>query len=250
MFSTIVQRVASTFCCSETSRAEYPRAGAAASSILIRYSAPEERRKPSSKAQQSGSSPGESTDRGVAAKPRPNAASVGVVGEARGALLRDGILTLLLLAIGVGHAAWHRVMPSNNIARTNTVAAEPSRAALPAQTVASPAPERVTPASLQIEVAHQFTEANLSIWIDDHLAYTRPLHATVKKHLVLFKRIQGYRSDAVQLAPGKHNVRVRVHTSVGAYYQSKTFAANFVSGHEDLLQINCAKHRDMNVTFQ
>jgi hypothetical protein len=137
--------------------------------------------------------------------------------------------------IGVGHAAWHRVMLSKNIAATNTVTTEPSRAA---------------PASLQIEVEHQFTEANLSIWIDDHLAYTCPLHGAVRKHLVFSRGIQGYRSDAVQLTPGKHRVRVRVHSPVKAYDQSKTVAGNFVSGHENVLRINFAKHGEMNVAFQ
>ena len=206
-----------------------------------------ERREPSSKAKQPGSTPGESTDHGVAATPSLSAPAVSIVGEAGGALLRDGTpkkpyvsaafqgIALLLLVIGVGHAAWHRVVLSKNIAATNTVTTEPSRAA---------------PASLQIEVEHQFTEANLSIWIDDHLAYTCPLHGTVRKHLVFSRSIQGYRSDAVQLAPGKHRVRVRVHSPVKAYDQSKTVAGHFVSGHENVLRINFAKHGEMNVAFQ
>jgi serine/threonine protein kinase len=219
-----------------------------------------ERREPSSKAKQPGSTPGESTDHGVT--PSLSAPAVSIVGEAEGALLVDDTpkkpyvgaafqgIALLLLVIVVGHAAWHRVMPSKNIAATNTVTTEPSRAELPTRTVAPPTPARVAPASLQIEVEHQFTEATLSIWVDDHLAYTRPLHGTVKKHLVFSRGIQGYRSDAVELAPGKHRVRVRVHSPVKAYDQSKTVAGNFVSGHETVLRINFAKHGEMSVAFQ
>ena len=203
-----------------------------------------ERRAPSSKAKQI---PRESTNHGVAAKSSLVAAVISILREARGAPLRHGTpkkpyfgaafqgIALLLLAIWIGHAAWHRVMPSKNIAATNTVTA---------------APAEVAPASLQIEVEHQFTEADLSVWIDDHLAYTRLLHGAVRKHLVLFRDIQGYRSDAVQLAPGKHRVRVRVHSSVKPYDQSRTIAGNFISDHESVLRINCAKHGEMNVAFQ
>jgi len=222
----------------------------------------QERREPSTKAKQLGSTPGETTDHGVAAKPRLSTAAGRIVGEAGRTLLRYGTpkkpyvsaafqgIVLLLLAIGVGYAAWHRIGPSKNIAATNAVTAEPSQAKLPTRIVAPPAPTRVAPASLQVEVEHQFPEANLSVWIDDHLAYTRPLHGTVKKHLVLFRGIQGYRSDAVQLAPGKHRIRVRVHCSAKAYDQSKTVAGNFISGHENVLRINFAKHGEMNVAFQ
>ena len=220
----------------------------------------QERREPSTKAKHIRSTPGETTDHhGVAAKPTLITAAGRIVGEAGRGLLRYGTpkkpyvgiafrIVLLLLAIGVGHATWHRVMPSKNIAATNTVTAEPAE--LPTRIGAPPAPTRVAPASLLIAVEHQFPEANLFVWIDDHLAYTRPLHGTVKKHLVVFRGIQGYRSDAVQLAPGKHRVRVRVRSSVKAYDQSKTVAGNFVSGHENMLRINFAKHGEMNVAFQ
>ncbi|MGA2354329.1 MAG: serine/threonine-protein kinase [Terriglobales bacterium] len=108
----------------------------------------------------------------------------------------------------------------------------------------------VTPATLEIEVDHKFAEARLSIWSDDHLAYTHLLEGTDKKHLGVFHHVQGHEIHAAQIPPGKHNLRVRVNSEAANYDQSATLDGDFQSGQESLLHIAFGKHGEINLTLQ
>jgi hypothetical protein len=66
------------------------------------------------------------------------------------------------------------------------------------------------PATLEIEVDHNFTEAHLSLWVDDKLTYTRVLKGTDKKRLGMFHHVEGHFIHALQVPAGKHRLRVRV----------------------------------------
>jgi hypothetical protein len=107
-----------------------------------------------------------------------------------------------------------------------------------------------SPATLEIEVEHKFAEANLSIWVDDRLTYTRRLEGTDKKHLVVFHHVQGHEFHAMQVSPGKHLLRVQVTSEVASYDQSATVAGEFASGQENVLRINFNKHGEMNLSLQ
>jgi len=102
---------------------------------------------------------------------------------------------------------------------------------------------------LEIEVDHKFTEAHLSIWVDDRLTYTHLLEGTDKKHLVVFHHVQGHELHAIQLSPGKHRLRVQVTSGV-ATDQSATVTGEFASGQDNVLQINFNKHGEMNLRLQ
>ena len=133
--------------------------------------------------------------------------------------------------------------------RTNPPSTKTARASSP--TVSRAALTATAPATLAIAVEHSFAEAHLSIWVDDRLTYTHQLEGTDKKHLVVFHHVQGHEVHAMQVSPGKHNLKVQV-TSGGAtaYDQSATVAAEFVSGQENVLRININKHGEINLTLQ
>ena len=107
-----------------------------------------------------------------------------------------------------------------------------------------------SPATLVIEVDHKFTEAHLSLWVDDRLAYVHMLEGTDKKHLVVFHHVQGHELHAIQLAPGKHRLRVEVIPGGGVSDQSATVAGEFTSGQEDVLQVSFNKSGEMNLSLQ
>jgi hypothetical protein len=116
-----------------------------------------------------------------------------------------------------------------------------------APVVASPA---TSPAILEIEVDHKFAEAKLSVWVDDRLTYTHPLEGVDKKYLVVFHRMQGHELHAMQIAPGTHRLRVRVTSHAAGYDQSATLTGEFVSKHDNLVEVTFDKHGDMNLSLQ
>jgi hypothetical protein len=111
-------------------------------------------------------------------------------------------------------------------------------------------PPAPSPATLEIEVDHKFAEANLSIWVDDRLAYTHLLEGTDKKHLVVFHHVEGHEFHAVPVPPGKHRLRVQVTSDAANYDQTATVAGDFASGQENVLHINFSKHGDMSLSLQ
>jgi len=68
---------------------------------------------------------------------------------------------------------------------------------------------------------------------------------------VLFKGVEGYLSDQVQLTPGGHRIRVRVLSTDGSYDESGSISETFAPGSEKLLTIGFDKHnRTMRLTFE
>jgi hypothetical protein len=103
---------------------------------------------------------------------------------------------------------------------------------------------------LDIEVDHKFSEAQLSIWVDDRLTYSHSLEGADKQHLVVFHHVEGHEFHAVQIAAGKHTVRVRVQSSEHSYNQSDTVAGDFLTGKENMLRISFGKHGEMQLSLQ
>jgi serine/threonine protein kinase len=108
----------------------------------------------------------------------------------------------------------------------------------------------VSPAMLDIEVEHKFTEAHLSIWVDDRLTYTHLLEGADKKHLVVFHKVQGHEFHAVQIPPGRHLLRVQVTSSTDLSQRSATIDGDFASGTEKMLRVLFNKNGEMNLSLQ
>jgi serine/threonine protein kinase len=109
---------------------------------------------------------------------------------------------------------------------------------------------KVPPAMLDIEMEHNFTSAELSVWVDDHPAYSRKLEGTDKRRMVVFHAVQGHESHAIQLAPGLRSVRVQVASGVDSAERSGTVTGEFVSGKERTLRIHFNKRGEMTLSLQ
>jgi serine/threonine-protein kinase len=105
--------------------------------------------------------------------------------------------------------------------------------------------------SLDVAVQHQFKDATLFIWVDDHLALTRPLHGGAQKRMVVFNGIRGVDSETLRISAGKHAVRLRAVTSDETIDLSKTVSAEFISGGVKSLQVTFDKHNTaMHLSWQ
>jgi serine/threonine protein kinase len=107
------------------------------------------------------------------------------------------------------------------------------------------------PSTLRISVEHHFGSAYLSGWIDEQLAYSYPLRGTVKRRMFLFKGVQGYFSDSVEVAGGEHLIRVRVLSADNSYDQSGSIRGSFAPGSEKVLTVQFGKDdRGMRLSLQ
>jgi serine/threonine protein kinase len=106
------------------------------------------------------------------------------------------------------------------------------------------------PSMLEIEVEHKFAEAQLSLWIDDRLAYSHSLEGTDKKRLAVFHHVEGHEFHALQIAPGKHLLRVQITSSSKPSEQTASVEGDFGSGTEKLLRIQFAKSGEMELGLQ
>jgi serine/threonine-protein kinase len=144
--------------------------------------------------------------------------------------------------------------PPTKVARASspTVSAAASPVPSPAALPETP------PATLEIEVDHSFAEASLSVWVDGSLAYTHALAGADKKRLVVFHHVQGHEMHVMQIAPGKHRLRVQVTSAADAgaaagsanYDESASVVGDFVSRQESLLRVNCKKRGEINLSLQ
>jgi len=107
------------------------------------------------------------------------------------------------------------------------------------------------PSTLRISVEHHFGTARLSVWIDGKLTYSYLLNGAVKKRMLLFKGVQGYFSDSLEVGGGEHLIRVRVLSADNSYDQSASIRGNFVPGTEKILTTQFDKNnRGMRLLLQ
>ena len=97
--------------------------------------------------------------------------------------------------------------------------------------------QSVSDSTLNIRIEHRFSAADLSLWIDDELAYDRPLRGQIKKHWNPF-RMDVRETETVRLAAGKHRIRVRVRSARDKYDQGAAVSGSFAKDHPTTLQIN------------
>ena len=98
-------------------------------------------------------------------------------------------------------------------------------------------PKAVADSTLNIRIEHRFSAADLSLWIDDKLAYDRPLRGQSKKHWNPF-RLDVRETETLRLPAGNHRLLVRVRSTPEKYEQSATISGSFVKSHPTILQIN------------
>ena len=75
--------------------------------------------------------------------------------------------------------------------------------------------------SLHLALQHTFRSADVSVWIDDDLAYSGKLKGSVKKKFGLIPgSVQGSLSEIVPITAGIHQIRIRVVSEDGSSQQS------------------------------
>jgi serine/threonine protein kinase len=168
----------------------------------------------------------------------------------RRAPVRQG-LVLSVATIILGLFIYHRSQPSQKSAQTSTPAdvrvsggsapglSEPQgidRRVAKAFDSGTPS-KAIADSTLNIRIEHRFPAADLSLWVDDRLAYDRPLRGQAKKHWNPF-RLDVRETETVQLTAGKHRLRVRVRSVPEKYEQSATVVGSFAKDHATILQIN------------
>jgi len=100
----------------------------------------------------------------------------------------------------------------------------------------------VSLSTVELAIRHQFKDATLTVWIDDSLALTRPLHGGTQKRLVVFNGVRGIESETLKVPAGKHILRLRTRTADQTTDLSRTITGEFIGGHEQTLQISFDKH--------
>jgi len=99
------------------------------------------------------------------------------------------------------------------------------------------ASKAIADSTLDIRIEHRFSKAHLSLWIDDKLAFDRPLRGQIKKHWNPF-RMDVRETETIRLTAGKHRIRVRVRSTPKKYEQTATISGSFTKDHPTILQIN------------
>lgn len=137
---------------------------------------------------------------------------------------------------------------TNRTARKNDGDGSKAKKAIVA--AAAPKQELAAEAMLQIEVEHHFADASASVWLDNRLIYTKALHGEKQRRALLFKRVNGQQFDVIKVPSGTHQLRVRVHSDVDAYDQSKMIADASIQS-ASVLRIDCGqKGAGLQLTLQ
>ena len=103
-------------------------------------------------------------------------------------------------------------------------------------------------ASLRLKVQHGFRSAQLSVWLDDDLAYSGRLIGTGRKKLGFFESVQGNLSETFNVTSGIHEVRVRVATEDGSAQENK-IRGEFASNSQRTLSV-VARGDDVSMNWQ
>jgi serine/threonine protein kinase len=103
--------------------------------------------------------------------------------------------------------------------------------------------EIVVPMSMvELAVRHQFKDATLTVYVDDTLTLTRPLHGGTQNRLVVFHGVRGMDSETLKVPAGKHVLRFRTQTGDQTVDLSKTISADLIGGDDKTLLITFDKH--------
>jgi serine/threonine protein kinase len=109
----------------------------------------------------------------------------------------------------------------------------------------------VPTANLDLAVQHQFKEATLSLWIDDKLTLTQPLHGSTRKHLIVFNGVHGANSETVKVPSGAHVIRLRAQSTDQSIDLSKTISVAFTGGDSRTLLVTFNNHNTaMNLIWK
>jgi len=147
-----------------------------------------------------------------------------------------------------------RPAPKRALHKTATKRLSTSNAAAtPTTAPVAEAKSIVVPLStVQLAVQHQFKDATLTVYVDDQLTLTQPLHGGAQKRLVVFNNgVRGAQSETLRIPAGQHLLRLRAQSADQTVDLSKTISADLAGGDDKTLTVTFDKHNTaMHLAWQ
>lgn len=105
-------------------------------------------------------------------------------------------------------------------------------------------------ASLHLKLQHSFRSAQLSVWVDDDLAFSGTVTGATKKKfgLIPTDAQQGSLSQIIPVHSGQHKIRVRIEPE-NAVMQEDSTSGDFARNAERDLSIS-ARHNGISLSWQ
>jgi hypothetical protein len=105
-------------------------------------------------------------------------------------------------------------------------------------------------ASLHLKLQHGFRSAQLSVWVDDDLAFSGTVTGATKKKfgLIPTDALQGSLSQIIPVHSGQHKVRVRIEPE-NAVMQEDSTTGSFPHNAERDLSVS-ARHNGISLSWQ
>ena len=105
-------------------------------------------------------------------------------------------------------------------------------------------------ASLHLRLQHDFRNAQVSVWVDDDLAYSGKVTGSTKKRfgLIPTDSVQGNLSQIIPVRSGQHYIRLRVEPDDAAM-QEDSISGDF-SNHTERDLIVSARHSGLSISWQ
>ncbi len=105
-------------------------------------------------------------------------------------------------------------------------------------------------ASLHLRLQHDFRNGQVSVWVDDDLAYSGKITGSPKKRfgLIPTDSVQGNLSQVIAVRSGQHNIRLRIDPDDAAM-QEDSIIGDFSSHTERDLAVS-ARHSGLSISWQ
>lgn len=105
-------------------------------------------------------------------------------------------------------------------------------------------------ASLHLRLQHDFRNAQVSLWVDDDLAYSSKVTGSTKKRfgLIPTDSAQGKLSQIVPVRSGRHTIRLRIEPDDGAM-QEDSISGDFPNHTERDLAVS-ARQSGLSISWQ
>ena len=105
-------------------------------------------------------------------------------------------------------------------------------------------------ASLHLKLQHSFRNAQVSVWVDDDLAYAGKVTGSARKKfgLIPTDSVQGNLSQIIPVRSGLHNIRLQIEPDEGTI-QEDSIHGDFSSHTERDLAVS-ARHSGLSMSWQ
>jgi hypothetical protein len=105
-------------------------------------------------------------------------------------------------------------------------------------------------ASLHVKLQHEFRNAQVSVWVDDDLAYSGKITGSTKKRfgLIPTDSVQGNLSQIIPVRSGQRNIRLRIEPD-DSPMQEDSIRGDFSNHTERDLTVS-ARHSKLSISWQ